>query len=547
MKFPTSRALALSAAALTAPAAAQNSSSSSSTAAFDTQCTDFAATVAALYPNSTVLSTTPVAAGTNLTFPDVVASCSTTAQVVAVDMCRVALFVPTSARSNLTMEAWLPTPEAWTGRFLSTGNGGIGGCIQYGDLAYTVAQGFAAVATNNGHDGMTGVAFLNNPDVVEDFAYRAMHTGVVVGKAVAQAFYGAPHTKSYYLGCSTGGRQGFKAAQDFPDDFDGWVVGAPALAFTNLTAWSGKFYVDGGATNASTFVPLPMWPLVHADILAQCDALDGYVDGILEDPSLCQYNISSALLCASAAAANATSCLTAPQAETVRKALSPLYNDQDGSLVYPAMQPGAELLAQYLYFNGQPFSFTTDWVRYALYNDPTWDPATLDSQDYTNLAAANQFNIQTWEGDLSAIQDKGAKILHYHGQEDYVISSFNSPRYYEHVSETMGLDHTQLDDFYRFFRISGMGHCTGGPGASFIGQQITSNATLDPEGNVLTAMVQWVEQGIAPDTILGTAYVNETQASGEVAFQRRHCRYPRRNVYTGSGDPTLPDSWECVI
>lgn len=540
-----SRALALAASlSATTPAHAQNSTTAD---AFDTKCTSFAATVGALYPNATVEYTTPVAAGTNLTFPDVVASCGATAQVVAVDLCRVRLFVPTSARSNLSMEVWLPTPAQWTGRFLSTGNGGLGGCIQYDDLAYTVDQGFASVATNNGHDGMSGLPFYHNSDVVEDFAYRAMHTGVVMGKAVSAAFYGAPHAKAYYLGCSTGGRQGFKAAQAFPDDFDGWVVGAPALAFNNLTAFSGSFYVHEGAANASTFVPQTMWPAIHQDILNQCDALDGYVDGILEDPSRCQYNVSAALRCSSSGQSNASACLTDLQVDTVRKIFEPVINLEDGSLVYPAMQPGSELIAAYLYYTGAPFAYTEDWMRYAIYNDPSWDPATLNSTDYTNLARMNVFDVQTWQGDLSAVQNKGAKILHYHGQQDFIISSYNSPRYYEHVAETMGLNHTQLDDFYRFFRISGMGHCSGGPGATFIGQGSASNATADPAGNVLTAMVQWVEQGIAPDTILGTAYVNETLSSGQVAFQRRHCRWPRRNVYSGSGDPTEPDSWECVL
>lgn len=543
IKFPTwvSRAFALGAALSSTSVAAQNSSTSD----FDTKCTNFASTVSSLYPNTTVQYTTPVAAGTTLEFPDVDASCLTTAQVVAVDMCRVSIFVPTSDRSNLTMEVWLPTPDAWTGRFLSTGNGGLGGCIQYDDLAYTVDLGFSTVATNNGHNGQSGLAFYNNSEVVEDFAYRAMHTGVVIGKEVSKAFYGEEHKKSYYLGCSTGGRQGFKAAQDFPDDFDGWVVGAPALAFSNLTGWSGSFYAEGGPSNASTFVPLAMWPVIHDDILSQCDDIDGYVDGIIEDPSLCYYNVSKSLLCSSGG--NSSSCLTDVQAETVRIYFSPVINTQDNSLVFPAMQPGSELTAQYIYYTGQPFSYTEDWMRYVIYNDPSWDPATLNSQDYTNLAKKNVFNIQTWNGDLSAVQDKGSKILHYHGQEDYIITSFNSPRYYEHVSETMGLNYTQLDDFYRFFRISGMGHCSGGPGATFVGQNIASNATLNPEGNVLTAMIRWVEEGIAPDTVLGTAYVNETMSSGEIAFQRRHCRWPRRNVYTGSGDPTEPDSWECIL
>lgn len=443
------------------------------------------------------------------------------------------------------MEVWLPTEDAWTGRFLSTGNGGLSGCIQYYDLAYTVALGFSAVATNNGHNGTRGQAFYNNTEVVEDFAYRAMHTGVLLGKEISQSFYGQEHNKSYYFGCSTGGRQGFKEAQEFPEDFDGYVIGAPALAFNNLTSWSGSFFIDTGTSDSDTFVPLAMWPVIHQDILNQCDDLDGYVDGIIEDAALCSnYTVSSSLLCSSSA--NSTSCLTDVQANTVKKIFSPVINTEYNATVFPAMQPGSELIAQYLYYAGSPFSYTEDWFRYVVWNDPSWDAATLSSKDYTAAQVLNPYDISTWNGDLSATKDRGSKILHYHGQQDMIITSYNSPRYYEHVSETMGLDPSQLDEFYRFFKISGMGHCDGGPGATFIGQGGDSNATLSPEGNVLTAVVRWVEEGIAPDTILGTAYVNETKDSGEVAFQRRHCKYPLRNVYSGEGDPTTPDSWDCV-
>lgn len=519
------------------PAVAQNST-------FDTQCANFAETLKSSVGNATIWFTEAVAAGTNLSLPDYDASCGNQYQVVGADFCRVSMFVPTSDRSNISMEVWLPPQENWTGRFLSTGNGGLSGCIQYYDLAYTVDLGFATVATNNGHNGTRGLAFYENTEVVEDFAYRAVHTGVVLGKEVSKAFYGEEHKKSYYFGCSTGGRQGFKEAQDFPEDFDGLVVGAPALAFANLSSWSGSFFVETGTTNASTFVTSEQWFAIHADILDQCDDLDGYVDGIVEDAGLCNYTVSNSLLCSTSS--NSSACLTDAQANTVRQVFSPLINTEDNSLVFPAMQPGSELLAQFIYYGGSAFQYTSDWFRYAVYNDPTWDPATLDSADYTAAAKQNPYNIQTWEGDLSATKDRGSKILHYHGQQDMIITSYNSPRYYEFVSETMGLDSSELDDFYRFFKIGGMGHCTGGPGATFIGQNIDANFTNNPDGNVLTAMVRWVEEGVAPDTILGTAYVNETAASGEIAFQRRHCKYPARTVYSGSGDPTLPDSWTCA-
>lgn len=518
---------------------------------FNTQCLDFANVLRTSandnLSNATIWFTETIAAGTNLSLPDYDPSCGDQWQAVGADLCRVAMFVPTSNQSNISTEVWLPTPEAWTGRFLSTGNGGVSGCIQYYDLAYTTQMGFSAVATNNGHNGTSGVAF-SNAEILEDFVFRAMHTGVVLGKEISNLFYGQEYTKSYYFGCSTGGRQGFKAAQDFPDDFDGWSVGAPAVSQANLTTWSASFYAEEGNSSAATYVSNELWLVVHDDILAQCDALDGYVDGIIEEASVCHYTPSSAILCSSNnTTVNASSCLTDPQASTVRKFLSPLINSESNSLVYPAMQPGSEIAAAEIYYTGTSFSYSDDWFRYVVWDDPTWNPAAFNATDMTAAAVQNPFNVQTWKGNLSAVQDKGSKILHYHGQQDPIISSYNSPRYYEHVAATMNKTHHELDEFYRFFRISGMGHCSGGPGASFIGQAITSNWTENPEGNVLTALVRWVEEGIAPDTILGTAYVNETQSTGEVAFQRRHCRYPYRNVYTGEGDPTEPDSWECIF
>lgn len=481
-----------------------------------------------------------VANGTTISFPDSDASCGRPSQGVTADLCRVALHVPTSNRSGISMEAWLP--RDWSGRFLSTGNGGLGGCIQYEDIEYAASLGFAAVGTNNGHDGMSGASFLNNPDVIADFAYRALHTGVVVGKQVSSTFYGTPHNKSYYLGCSTGGRQGFKEAQAFPGDFDGIVAGAPAFAFNNLTSWSCHFLPLTGRPNATTFVPMDMWPAIHEDILSQCDALDGALDGIIESPDLCDYD-PSGLVCASNAA-NTSSCLTDAQARTVLAVFSPLL-DPDGSLVYPAMQPGSETTgAPQTYYAGSEFG-AADWFRCAIFADPSWDAMGLTAADYATSSRRNLFDIETWDGDLSAFRDAGGKLLHWHGLVDQTISSHNSPRYYEHVARTMGLGPAELDDFYRFFRVSGTAHCGGGPGASFIGNGRGTTASLEPEENVLMAMVRWVEEGVAPETVTGTAFVDGEREKG-VAFKRKHCRWPLRNVYKGPGEPSDENAWECV-
>ncbi|RYP12948.1 hypothetical protein DL767_010974 [Monosporascus sp. MG133] len=478
-----------------------------------------------------------VPSGTVVELPVRDPSCNRTSQEVTVNLCRVGMSVSTSERSGIYMEAWLP--EHWSGRFLHTGNGGLGGCIMYEDIEYAASFGFASVGTNNGHDGMYGDAFLHNPDVVADYAYRAVHTGVVVGKDITGSFYGTPHTKSYFLSCSAGGRSGFKEAQDFPEDFDGIIAGAPAINFNNITSWSCSFLPTTGPVDSPTFVPMDMWPIIHDDILAQCDEIDGLRDGILESPDLCDYT-PDGLICAEG---QTTGCLTPTQAETVRTIYSPLLGE-DGSLTYPRMQPGSEdTEAPAAYYYGVPF-IEYDWFRYVVFNDSNWDPFSLAPPDYTFIHNQNPFDVETWKGDLSGFKERGGKMLTYHGLKDGIITSEISPLYYEHVSETMGLSPSEMDDFYRLFRISGMAHCEGGPGAAFIGNTRRNMATEDPDENVLWSMVRWVEQGIAPDTITGTAYVNGSKSAG-VAFKRKHCRWPFRNVYQG-GDPDLEDSWGCV-
>ena len=337
-----------------------------------------------------------------------------------------------------------------------------------------------------------------------------------------------------------------KSAQTFPDDFDGIVAGAPAVAFNNLTSWSGTFYIETGLPNSTTFVPPNLWAgSIHADILNQCDGLDGAVDGIIEDPLLCDYRPES-LICNSTATNDTSNCLTPIQTKTVRQTFSPTYGN-NGSLVYPRMQPGSEANgAAFIYYAGTPFPFTSDWFRYAVYNDPNWDPATLNPTDYDNAYRANPGDVETWLP-LTDYQTRGGKLLHYHGQADPVISSDNSPRYYDYQARTLGESSASLDQFYRFFRISGMSHCEGGDGAAWrIGQTSSGNATLDPDGNVLMAMVRWVEEGIAPETITG--YSLDADGSqpegGEVV--RAHCRYPLRNVYVGPGPAREAENWKCV-
>ncbi|KAH8688805.1 putative ferulic acid Esterase/Feruloyl esterase [Talaromyces proteolyticus] len=515
---------------------------------FPRHCVNFGASLN--LPNVTVNFAEHVPAGTNLTFSQDYGldTCQRPYQVVYTNTCRIAMNVTTSNRSSLILEAWFP--KNWTGRFLSTGNGGQSGCIQYEDMAYAGGLGFASVGANNGHNGTGGLAFFHNPDVVIDFSWRSMHTGVVLGKEMTKLFYGRPYTKSYYLGCSTGGRQGLYAAQEFPNDFDGILAGSPAIDRNALVAWNGHFFGITGNSTSNTFVSAAKWATVHTEILRQCDGLDGVLDGIIEDPTLC-YPRPEALQCAPGMNTSST-CLTSDQVLTVRAVLSD-YIGEDRQLIFPRLQPGAELGASKSVL-GAALIFIKDWYKYVVYQNASWDPASFNIKDATYSIALNPANIATFKGNLSAFQSAGGKVMVYHGQQDDVITSPNTARYYNHVSNVMGLPSKDLDPFFRFFRVSGMGHCSKGPGAWQIGQTYigAQGNAVDSQHNVLMRLVDWVENGDrgAPETITGVKYVNvnypgtDTIALG-VDFVRNHCRYPLRNICVDASAHRDPRSWRC--
>ncbi|GIC88918.1 putative feruloyl esterase [Aspergillus udagawae] len=516
---------------LASAAAAGNSAS------FESRCQQFHKKIH--LDNVHVHSTTYVPIGSNISMaynPPICGGASSSS-ISKIEFCQVALNVTTSSKSQFFMEAWLPSN--YTGRFLSTGNGGLNGCVDYRDMVYASQYGFATIGTNNGHFGDTGQYFLNNPEVIEDFAYRALHTGTVVGKELTKLFYPQGYKTSYYMGCSTGGRQGWKSVQRFPEDFDGVVAGAPAFNFINLCSWGARFLKVTGPPGSETFVTSAQWSVIHNEIIRQCDALDGAVDGIIEDTDLCQ-PIVETLICNSTAA-NTTACLTGVQANTVNEVFSPMYG-LDGKWLYPRMQPGAELGASFIYYSGNGFQYSDDWLKYVVYNNSNWDHSTWTLADAAAADAQDPFQISTFDGDISGFQKAGGKVLHYHGLEDPIITSDSSKAYYKHVADTMGLSPSQLDQFYRFFPISGMGHCSMGAGASSIGQGSYAYAGDDAQDNVLMAIVQWVEKGIAPEYVRGS----KKSSDGKIEYRRRHCKYPKRNRYVGPGKYTDENAWACV-
>ncbi|KAL9118283.1 MAG: hypothetical protein Q9187_005173 [Circinaria calcarea] len=422
-------------------------------------------------------------------------------------------FTPEAYISNSTRQALEYVPAGTTLTFPHNDPTCARPGIKYEDLAYATQNGFASYGSNNGHNGTTGVAFYRNPDVVADFAWRSLHTSVLIGKILTKLFYKKAHEKSYYLGCSLGGRQGIKASEMFPADFDGIVAGSPALDFNNLASWRASFFPISGSSNSSDFITASTWTtLIHNEILNQCDGLDGVVDGIIEDPNSCNFR-PEALRCVKDTVGN---CLTHAQVEVVRKIYSILYGE-DGKLIYSSMQPGSEIKAVEKLYAGKPFSYSEDWFRYVVYNNPAWDASTFTVYDASVAEALNPSNIRTWPANLSEYRNKRGKIIIFHGGQDNQITSFNTERFYKYLSRGMNADPQELDDFFRFFRISGMFHCNSGPGAWVLGQgggAAAAGVPFESSNNVLAALVEWVENGVAPDTIEGTKFVNDNTLYG---------------------------------
>ncbi|KAF7300107.1 Carboxylic ester hydrolase [Mycena kentingensis (nom. inval.)] len=467
--------------------------------------------------NTTILASDYISTRTTVSTPG---SCGATTTVAFPPLCRVQLIVNTTMTSSVHAEAWLP--DTWFGRFLALGNGGNNGCIDYAGLGYGTSLHFASIASDNGHDGSGGLPFLNHPEVINDFAFRAIHVEALIGKALVRAYYGAPPTKSYYLGCSTGGRQGTQAALKFPEDFDGIVAGSPATDWNHLQGWSGMlshFVGSPNITNNPKFLTPGDWAAVSAEILRQCDALDGVMDGIIAEPDDCQLD-ADVLLCAQE---QTEGCLTATQVKTVKNVFSPLLGE-NGELLYPRYSPGAEADAGRAAILGGPFfSICADWERYAVLNVTDHDFTNFGLFDVKLMDQVNAGGIRTFDGDLSSFRERGGKFITYHGRRDPLISSTNSKRVYDLVQSTLG---DSIDDFYRLFLIPGMGHCGGGVGPTSFGQGTTSNIVNTSSHNVLLAIVDWVENGLAPATIIGST----TNGSAERTF----CRYPMQSVWDGT-------------
>lgn len=425
----------------------------------------------------------------------------------------------------------LPTENQWNGRLQSEGGGGYAGVVRVATNA--VQGGYIGIQTDTGHagNGLDGSFGMLSPGVPNtqlqiDFAYRSEHLMAVIGKQLAQAFYGQQPIRSYWNGCSTGGRQGLRMAQDFPADYDGILAGAPAIHWDRFQAyqiWPQMVMRQetGGPIAAAKLA------LATSRAVAACDAQDGATDSVIGDPRQCTYSAAAdaSLTSASCTGTNNT-CLTPAEARAVDRIWDGARNPA-GKLLWYGVERDADLARGLA--GATPFPIATEQPKFWVYLDPNWDWTTLNYGNYESFFKDTMRAVgplmASENPDLSAFRDRGGKLVMWHGWSDQLIMPRGTIDYYEAVTNRLGGGYAATQQWARLFMAPGVAHCNGGSGAQ-------------PQG-LFETVVRWVEQGEAPQTIAATA------TAGGVTRSRALCLYPTVSRYTG-GDPNAAASYACV-
>src|ERR1700681_1248504 len=347
--------------------------------------------------------------------------------------CRVTATLKPTSDSDIKIEVWLPA-SGWNGKFQAVGNGGWAGVISYSAMALSLEQGYATTSTDTGHVGATGSFALGHPEKLTDFGYRAVHEMTVQAKAIIAAFYGDPPRISYWNGCSTGGRQGLKEAQRFPNDYDGIIAGASANPRTHLSTWQ-IWLAQGILKDAPNYIPASKYPVIHKAVLEACAATDGLKDGLLNDPTLCHFD-PKVIECKEG---DAATCLTTAQVEAVRRMYTAPKNPRTNQEIFPPVEPGSELGWSMLLAGPEPFSAATDQFRYVVFKDPSWDWRTLNFDSDVALAdKIDNDTINAIDPNLRPFLARGGKLLMYHGWADPGVAPRASVNYYKTAVDTLG-------------------------------------------------------------------------------------------------------------
>lgn len=435
-------------------------------------------------------------------------------------------------RPAINFEVRLPTRD-WNGKFYMAGCGGFCGRLDSDLPGFTNAmnhglrRGYAAASMDSGHWGAhraDGRWAWNNRLAENDWGWRGVTETARVAKVLVTAYYARPQQKSYFAGCSTGGRMGLMAAQRFPADFDGIIAGAPALDYTGLVATHGAWVTQANLRpDGSEILDRSKVAHVAAAVIAACDADDGRKDGLIDDPRSCGWRPSS-LACDRESAAG---CLTTDEVGVLEKWYAGP-RDASGKHLYPGGIPRGSEPYWPLWLTGKPADrtpglvplFAQDFLRYMAFADDPGETYRVQDFDFDRdpprlERMGTLYNADN--PDLSAYAARGGKLIIYHGWADPIVTPWRTLQYVEDVQRRMG-GPARTDSFLRLFMLPGFDHCgmQTGPGAN--------DAGFDP----LPALEGWVERDVAPDSISSARIGSD----GVAQWSRPVCPYP---ASTGCG------------
>ncbi len=510
-------------------------------------------------PHATITAAKAVPAGT-LILPG-----TTTPIADMPAFCRITGISKPTSDSQIGFEVWVPDGAAWNGKFAQVGNGAFAGTVPLSGIAQQVRRGYAAAGTDNGHittESTDASWALDHPEKVIDFGYRSLKETTDKARALIKAYAGRDPRRSYFIGCSEGGREALMEAQRYPDDWDGIIAGAPGNFWTRMFTgfvWNQQALLDSEAG----YVPTDKVPVLTKAALAQCAGKDGGLesDAFLNDPRDCRFD-PAVTQCK--AGQNPETCLAPEQVAAAKAIYQGPRNPRTGAQLFPGYFPGNEFGAiPYWVDGGTPanarhHALGSNYFQYFIYGVGSgFDVRQVNfDSDVARADAKNAPILNSTNPDLSRFKMRGGKLIQYTGWDDRAVSAINSLNYYNSVAMEMSRSakpdapFAAVHDFYRLFFAPGVGHCSGGPGANSFGNNglglsAADKSLRDADHDIVAALDRWVEQGIAPNRIVATKF-NDDKAENGIAFQRPLCTYPQVSRYSGSGDPKLASSFQCV-
>ena len=422
----------------------------------------------------------------------------------------------------------LPEEAAWNGDFVMQGGGGGNGTVAYPlGASYSgekpaLVQGFAVASTDTGHKAKTGgfdFSFMRDQQAYLDFAYQANAEVAGVAKQIIAHYYAKPARYSYFVGCSTGGREGMILSQRFPTAFNGIVSGDPAMrtGLSNLaiSKWIPVAYNqaapkdESGKPRIDKFLSVSERKLFMDSLMKACDARDGVADGMIFDPLGCDFD-PAVLACKPG---QSEGCIAPEKVLAIKKAFAGpknAYGAQvyagflyDAGIVATGFAPGLLAMGQNGLFGPYPTATEIDVDKEALHaGDPLVEPAST--------------NLSTFSGN-------GGKLIFFHGNSDPWFSPLDTLGYYRSLDATNG-GAEKVSEWSRLFLVPGMAHCGGGPALDHF--------------DMLSAVVNWVEKGTAPDAVIATGQAFPGRS-------RPLCAYPKHAQYKGSGDSEDARNFTC--